>query len=109
MPTTIDVGDNFWFVTVENTQATCPYRSVNMVEGRGYVIECGHHLTLQPFAKAANFAAITDDWTPVAVGDYIMLVKVAGGSIIELERCVNGVRSINTPISRMFLEGAKAV
>jgi hypothetical protein len=94
--TTIDVGDNFWFVTVENTQATALTALSNMVEGRGYVIECGHTTNATTIAKAANFAAITDNWTPVAVGDYIMLVKVAGGSIIELERCVNGVRSINT-------------
>lgn len=94
--TTIDVQDDFWFVTAANNQATAITALSNMVEGRGYIVECGSITNASSIAKSGNFANITAGWTPTAVGDYILLVKVAGGNIVELERCVGGTRSINT-------------
>lgn len=105
--TTIAAGNNFWF----RTPGTPPLRRLQtspMQKARRgfYIIECGDVINATTIAKAEKFATLTAAYTPVAVGDYIMVVLNSEGKFLDLERCVNGVCSINTAL-QPNIPGAK--
>jgi hypothetical protein len=88
---------NFWFVTAANTAATAITDITSAVEGQPYIIECGSLTNATTIAKADKFVNLTAAWTPTAVGDYLMVViNNAGTAFRELERCVGGVRTVNS-------------
>ena len=96
--TTITAGNNFWFRTIANTAAKALTDITDAKPGVAYIIECGDVTNATTIAKADKFATLTAAYTPVAVGDYIMVVLNSEGKFLDLERCVNGVRSINTAL-----------
>lgn len=96
--TTIDAKDGFWQITVENTKATVITDITNAKAGVGYLIECGSATNASTIAKSGKFADITDDYTPTKVGDYILVLLNSKGNFRELERCVGGVRTVNTDL-----------
>lgn len=96
--TTADARKGFWFLTSANTGA----KSITNIDGAkpgvAYIIECAsteHATTIQ---KSDKFAAITETFTPTAVGDYIMVILNSKGNFLEIERTVGGVRKINTDL-----------
>lgn len=97
---TIDGSANFWFVTSANTVATAVSAlPTGGKPGQVYFLECGSTTNATTISKAGNYAGITANWTPVAVGDYIMFtLNAAGDGVRELERCVNGVRTVNAAV-----------
>lgn len=96
--TSITAGINFWFKTVANTAAKAITDITDAKAGIAYIIECGDVTNATTIAKAEKFSTLTSAYTPVAVGDYIMVVLNSEGKFLDLERCVNGVRSINTAL-----------
>jgi hypothetical protein len=95
--TTIDATKGFWQETGANTAATVITDITGAKEGVVYVIECGNTTNASKIAKAGNFDGI-EAWTPTAVGDYIMLIKLSTGKFAELERCEGGSRTINAAL-----------
>lgn len=93
--TTADANANFWFLTGVNTADTSITDISNAKKGVVYLIEIGDETHPSKIAKSGKFADITEAWTPVKKGDYIMVVLKSTGNYLELERCVNGVRTIN--------------
>lgn len=88
---------HFWFTTIANNGATAITDITDAVEGQPYIIECGSLTNATTIAKAGKFANLTAAWTPTAVGDYLMVViNNAGTAFRELERCVAGVRTVNS-------------
>lgn len=96
--TTIDAKDGFWQITTENTSATAITDIKNAKAGVGYLIECGSTTNASTIAKSGKFADISADYTPKQVGDYILVLLDSKGNFRELERCVNGARTINTDL-----------
>lgn len=96
--TTITAGNNFWFTTVANTAAKAITDITDAKKGIAYIIECGNVTNATTITKADKFATITAAYTPTAVGDYIMVILNSEGNFLELERCVAGVRTINTAL-----------
>ncbi len=97
--TTISGITNFWFGSIANAAATAITDITSAKKGRAYIIECTNLTNASTIAKAGKFATLTAAWTPTAVGDYIMvIINEAGTGFLELERCVAGVRTINTAI-----------
>lgn len=96
--TTIDAKNGFWQTTTENTGATAITDITNAKAGVGYLIECGSTTNASTIAKSGKFADISEDYTPKKVGDYILVLLDSKGNFRELERCVDGVRTINTDL-----------
>lgn len=96
--TTIDAKDGFWQITTENTSATAITDITNAKAGVGYLIECGSTTNASTIAKSGKFADISANYTPKQVGDYILVLLDSKGNFRELERCVDGVRTINTDL-----------
>lgn len=96
--TTIDAKDGFWQITVENTQATAITDITNAKAGVGYLIECGSATNATTISKSGKFADITEDYNPTKVGDYILVLLNSKGNFRELERCVGGVRTVNSDL-----------
>ena len=95
--TTADANLNFWFKTIANTVATAFTDFTNAVNGPAYILECGSLTNATTIAKSGKFADITAEWTPTAVGDYLMVVlNGAGDKFLDLERRVGGTRTINS-------------
>lgn len=96
--TTADGTVNFWFKTGANTTAAKIITDITgAAEGKAYIIETGSATNPQKVNKSGNFDQITAHWVPVAVGDYLMVAyRSSDGKFLELERCVNGTRSINS-------------
>lgn len=93
--TTPNADDNFWFLTGTNTEATTITDITGAKKGVVYVIETGSGTLPSKMAKSGKFANIMEAWTPVNIGDYIMLVLKSDGTFLELERRVSGSRTIN--------------
>lgn len=103
--TEIDGKVGFWFLTGKNTTPAEGADDVNISDiqnaqkGTAYIIECGTIENAPTVKKAGMFDGISSDWIPAKVGDYIMVIKRkvsdADTKIQELERCVNGIRTIN--------------
>lgn len=89
---------NFWLVTPSNTQDTAIIDITQAKKGVAYIIECGGTEKASTIAKAGKFADISKAYTPVKKGDYIMVILNSKGNFLELERCVNGIRTINSAL-----------
>lgn len=103
----IDGKAGFWFLTGKNTAPGEDAEVVNITDiknaqkGVVYIIECGTVENAPTIKKAGAFDTISADWIPAKTGDYIMVIKRQVSEsdsqmkIQEVERCVNGVRTIN--------------
>ena len=98
--TTVSVkGDYRHYVTGVNTGEQSLTDIVGAKAGIAYMIEIGDATHPQSIAKSDKFSEITDAYTPTQVGDYIMVIlNAAGDKFLELERCVGGVRKVNTAL-----------
>lgn len=96
--TTLDAKEGFWQVSVANTAATTITDITGAKAGVAYIIECGDTKNASKIAKTGKFADITEAYTPTAVGDYIMVIIDSKSNFIELERCVAGVRKVNSAV-----------
>ena len=98
--TTVSVkGDYRHYVTGVNTGVKSLTDIVGAKAGIAYLIEIGDATHPQSIAKSDKFSEITDAYTPTQVGDYIMVIlNAAGDKFLELERCVGGVRKVNTAL-----------
>lgn len=98
--TTVSVkGDYRHYVTGVNTGEQSLTDIVGAKAGIAYLIEIGDATHPQSIAKSGKFSEITDAYTPTQVGDYIMVIlNAAGDKFLELERCVGGVRKVNTAL-----------
>lgn len=90
-----NANENFWFITAENSAATTLTEIEGAKKGIVYLIETGSETNPTGIVKSGKFADITEAWTPVKKGDYLMVVLKSNGNFMELERCVNGSRRIN--------------
>ena len=88
----------FWQITIENTKATVITDIKNAKPGVGYLIECGSKTNASKISKTGKFEDITADYTPTEEGDYILVLLNSKGNFRELERCIGGVRTINTDL-----------
>lgn len=103
--TEIDGENGFWFITGKNTALAENADNVNITDivnaqnGVAYVIECGTVEYAPTIKKIGTFDGILSDFIPAKEGDYIMVIKRKVSEneekIQELERCVNGIRTIN--------------
>lgn len=96
----INGANGFWQITDETTTATTIEDISNAKAGVAYCIEIGkgdtkHQLAI---AKSGKFANITAAWSPTQVGDYIMVILGKGGNFRELERRVDGKRTVNKAV-----------
>lgn len=105
--TTADATKNYWFITGTNTAAKALTDITGAKKGVVYVIEIGDATFPTSIAKAVKFAGITEDYEPTAVGDYIMVTLKADNTFMELERRVDGVRTINTDAQPNIIGGRK--
>ncbi len=96
--TEVDARKGFWHLSVGNQGATSITDITNAKAGVAYIIECGDITNASKIAKSGKFASITAAYTPTKVGDYIMVVLNSEGNFLELERRVNGVRTINSSL-----------
>lgn len=114
--TKADAKNGFWFETIANdgtttgegAQAVTTAPAITDIEhakaGVAYIIECGSTTNATTIAKDGKFSEISSNWAPQAVGDYIMVVlNVAGTKFLELERMVNGVRTINATLNPHYV------
>ncbi|MBO7045673.1 MAG: hypothetical protein J6W38_04885 [Prevotella sp.] len=114
--TKADAKNGFWFETVanegttsgegQNAVTTPPALTdiENAKAGVAYIIECGSTTNATTIAKSGKFSEISANWTPSAVGDYLMVVlNVAGTKFLELERCVDGVRTISQTLNPHYV------
>lgn len=101
--TEIDGKAGFWFLTGKNTATEGEAVNItdikNAQKGVVYLVECGTVENAPTIKKAGVFDTLSADWIPTQEGDYIMLIKRkisdSETKIQEVERCVNGVRTIN--------------
>ena len=91
--TTANAQTGFWIETIANTAATTLTDITNAKAGVAYIIECGDTTNATKIAKSGKFSEVTA-WTPTKKGDYIMVILNKDGKFVELERQVNGVRTI---------------
>lgn len=105
--TTVNANSNYWFVTGTNAAATTITDIENAKKGVVYIIETGDTANASKIAKSGKFDAISADWTPTAVGDYIMVVLNKDNKFMELERRVGGSRTINTDAQPNIIGGRK--
>lgn len=114
--TKADAKNGFWFETIANdgtttgegAQAVTTAPAITDIEhakaGVAYIIECGSTTNATTIAKDGKFSEISSNWVPQAEGDYIMVVlNVAGTKFLELERMVNGVRTINATLNPHYV------
>jgi len=114
--TKADAKNGFWFETIANdgtttgegAQAVTTPPAITDIEhakaGVAYIIECGSTTNATTIAKSGKFSEISSNWVPQAEGDYIMVVlNVAGTKFLELERMVDGVRTINTTLNPHYV------
>lgn len=69
--TTIDATKSLLFKTVENSQATVITDITGARAGVVYRIQCDHMGNASSIAKSGKFSAISEAYTPGAIGDYI--------------------------------------
>lgn len=96
--TAMDAKAGFWFETAENTKATAITDITAAKKGVAYIIECGSVTNASTISKEGKFDTITAAYTPTKVGDYLMVILNSEGNFRELERCVNGVRTVNAEL-----------
>ena len=96
--TTLVASNGFWQETVNNTAAKAITDITGAKVGVAYVIECQGLTNATTIAKSGKFATITAAYTPTALGDYIKVILNSEGNFLELERCVAGVRTLNSAL-----------
>lgn len=97
--TTLDAKKGFWFLSSDNTAATAVTDVTGAKKGVAYILEIDSATNLPTIAKAAKFSEISAAFNPVKKGDYLMFIlNEAGDKYLELERRVNGVRTINVKL-----------
>ena len=96
--TTVDATKGFWHETIANAATTSITDITGAKAGVAYIIECGNTANASKIAKSGKFADITEAYTPTKAGDYIMVILNSSGKFIELERCVGGVRKVNSAL-----------
>ncbi|MBO5537631.1 MAG: hypothetical protein J5971_01070 [Prevotella sp.] len=101
--TTVDASNNFWFETAANTKATAITDITGAKTGVAYCIECGSTTNATTIAKSGKFADLSAAWTPTAVGDYVLVILRSNGKFAELERMVNGTRTINSTLQPNYV------
>lgn len=85
----------FFFKTSANTTTKVITDITGAAQGVVYCIQADG-VNPQKITKTDKFATITADYIPVLDGDYIMVIQnYDATSFLELERRVNGVRTIN--------------
>lgn len=95
--TTADATANFWFKTQANSGATVFTDFAGAVAGVAYILENGSETNDTTIAQSGKFSEISSAYTPTAVGDYLMVVyDTTASKFFDLERCVGGVRTVNT-------------
>lgn len=93
--TAIAENRRFFFKTGANTATKVLTDIVGATKGVVYCIQAAA-VNPQKITKTDKFSTITSDYSPVVDGDYIMLTLNSDAtSFLELERRVNGVRTIN--------------
>lgn len=91
----VDGAKCFWQITGEDTTVDT-YDNINDAKaGVAYCIEAGVSEHLPKIDKSGKFANLSSDFAAKAVGDYIMVILGNDGKFRELERCVDGKRTIN--------------
>lgn len=93
--TTADASKGFWFISGTNTGEKKLTAINKAKKGVAYIVECGNKTNVTGIDKAGSFDSISEEWTPTAVGDYIMVMLNSQNKFIELERCIGGVRKVN--------------
>lgn len=97
--TVVVQGDIYHYVTGVNTAATVISDVTGAKAGVAYMVEVGDATFAPTIAKSGKFAKLTAAFTPTKVSDYILLVLNSDGdAFLELERCVGGIRKINTDL-----------
>ena len=94
----IDGKAGFWHVTGDSTTQDTYTEIANAKAGVAYCIEAGVATHLPKVAKSGKFGKISAAFTATAVGDYLMVILDKDGNFRELERCVDGKRTINTEL-----------
>lgn len=98
--TTVSVsGDIRHYVTASNTDAVAITDFAGAQTGVAYMLEIGSDTNPSSIQKAGRFASITESFVPTKVGDYILVALNSNGDkFVELERCVDGIRTINVAV-----------
>jgi hypothetical protein len=96
--TTLDAQKGFWHETPANTAVKTIMDITGAKDGVAYIIECGDTTNASKITKSGNFSEISADWTPTAVGDYLMVARLSTGKFCELERCIAGSRTVNATL-----------
>ena len=91
----VDANNGFWQIIDSKTTITDIIDIANAKAGVAYCIEVSDASKNVSISKAAQFAKITAEWKPTKVGDYILVTVASDGTFLELERCVDGTRTIN--------------
>lgn len=94
-------GDIRIYITGKNTGGGAIDDIVGAKQGVAYMIEAGPDISYLPqIPKQGKFDTITADFAPTQEGDYILVAArdEAVSKFYELERCVDGVRTINREI-----------
>ena len=91
----VDGKNGFWQITGSTTTQDTYTDIANAKVGVAYCIEAGVADHLPKIAKSGKFTNISSAFTATAVGDYIMVILGKDGNFRELERCVDGKRTIN--------------
>lgn len=103
--TTLDATKGFWFLSAANAAATALTDITGAKKGVVYMLEVGSTTNTTTIAKSGKFAGITAAFSPTAVGDYIMVVMNKDGNFLELERTVDGTRTINQALQPNIIGG----
>lgn len=95
----VDGKNGFWHITDENTTASTLTDVESAKKGVAYCIEIGEGTTTMPkIAKSGKFANITAAWNPTKEGDYILVILGSDDNFRELERRMDGKRTINKEV-----------
>lgn len=94
----IDANDGFWHVTDKESSLTEVTDIAHAKAGVAYCIECGSSEKLPTVPKSGKFANISEAFSAKEEGDYIMVILGSDGNFRELERCVQGKRTINAAL-----------
>ena len=97
--TTCDASKGFWFLSQDNNSSPKNITDIKGAKkGVAYIIECGSTTQATTVNQSGKFTTISSGFTPEKVGDYLMVILKSDNNFAELERCVNGVRTVNAEL-----------
>lgn len=106
--TTADANEGIIFTAGKNTAATALTDIENARQGQVYTLRIEDIANPTSIAKSGKFSKLTAAFTPKKEGDYILLtLNDAGDGFVDLERCVDGVRTINQTLQPNIPGGRK--